>query len=721
MKTIQELRDTENKLSIFMDFNQLTQYVETIKDLIDAFSMCLNDDEKLEIMTKSNYFSRLKSNVQTRIIMTIEDDKIKGQIIRNKKLMETAFDQYSSIKFIKTANDESKLYFLNNPDMIEKFNVSEYEIKTIIEGLANENRVQILSNQEMVKRLRIEGFQLTNLIIGLDDDNIKNELAQAYKLDTYYKILIIKSFSDENKKSKILEDNENLKEWQIAELISTLGVDAAIDFINNEQEFLSSKSIKAFNITRKMPLEKQLELVEKIEQLHLPEAEKRRIFAVLTNETKKEIAPDKVDEKYRQLLEIEAKYGRIIPKLDGDLTQYADLDELLSVNPLKIVKTNQDRQALLKLCQICPNMDIEDNIEISSSSTTEEYLKGEQWISSILEGIKPGWTDVQKLAYIDTMIGKRISYTPNLVTEAEKTGDARALWKIISNGYGVCNGIAQIEQYLLGRVGIDSEKVGSGNHSFVKVKNIQIPTENGIVQGDTLVDPTWNLTASRYGCFPQHFCKSYEELRKVDIDLNGKDHECHKNDELEETPTIDMDINSLREVYRSIGIADKDGNFPVGQLIEQARQVDETSTDMQSNITNKFALLKKWCPEFATCQNSTINIIRDVLFEHNEHFEFKRCIASRVYEREDTEKQAVLYVYMELEDGQKQFFYADKENGEFVTKSQQEFEQKFECYEKDMEKLGQKRPWEIGENIQENKANSSGEIVAEEEREHEYI
>ena len=197
MITIQELRDTENKLSIFMDMDKLSQYIVTVKDLIDAFPRCLNDDEKLEVITKADYFSKLKQSEQVSIIMTIKDDNVKDQIIRNAKLMEAAFDKYSSIKFIRTTSDESKMYVLNNPDMIEKFNISEYEIRSIIEGLSNENKIQILSNQELISQLRIEEFQLTNLIIGIEDDSIKSELAQTYKLKPFYRISIIKSFSDE--------------------------------------------------------------------------------------------------------------------------------------------------------------------------------------------------------------------------------------------------------------------------------------------------------------------------------------------------------------------------------------------------------------------------------------------------------------------------------------------------------------------------------------------
>ena len=175
-----------------------------------------------------------------------------------------------------------------------------------------------------------------------------------------------------------------------------------------------------------------------------------------------------------------------------------------------------------------------------------------------------------------------------------------------------------------------------------------------------------------------------------------------------------MDIETLREVYKSIGIADKDGNFPIFHLIEQVGKIDETTPDIQTNIERKFEVLKNWCPEFATCQNSTIDVLKSVLFENNENFEFQRCIVSRVYDREDLQKDAVVYVYMEAAGIGKQFFYADKQLGEFVQMSQDEFERKFECYEVDL--LESKRPWETNIEIEERKENSSGKVVAEEGR-----
>ncbi|MBQ2835287.1 MAG: hypothetical protein IJE68_00390 [Clostridia bacterium] len=720
MKTLQDLENVEDKMAIFRDFELLKQYVVTVKDLIDAFSY-LGDNQKLEVMNFS-YFKNLSQSSKASAIMTITDNAVKRQILQNTALVEEVFDQYNFCEFLISTDDQTKNEVLNNLQLINKFNLNGRHIRKIIMSMSNEGKTNILSNTELIKQLGIESFDLSHLIATIEDDEIKIQLSKDYELREYEELRVILSLSTQKKKEVLLEGKIEIENRYIVDIISSLSNDELTDFINNQQTFLQNKGIKSFHVIKKMPYEKQLEMTKNIAQLKISEAEKRRMYASLKNETKEAIDIEEIDEEYRPLLGMELSedvlksYGKIIVNLNEDLSQYQDLDELLGINPLEMVKSDKDREHLLQLCKICPNMDITDNLSVGISSG-REYVTGETWISSVLEGIQPEWTDIQKLAHIDTAIGKRISYSPEFGTEAEKTDDSRALWRIITEGYGVCNGIAQIEKYLLARVGIESELVSGKHHSFVKIKNIAIPTECGIIQGDTLVDPTWNLAASRFGAMPQHFCKSYEELRKVDIEDNGKDRKCHKNEELEQAQTINMDIESLREVYKSIGIAGQDGKFPIGQLIVQAREIDETSSDMKSNINRKFALLKEWCPEFASCQNSTISVIQDVLFETNDKFDFKKCIASRVYDRADDNRDAVLYIYMELEEQQKMFFYADKQSGEFISLSQEQFEAKFECYDRDLEKAtDNKRPWENGEKIQENKENSSGQVSAEEGR-----
>ena len=82
-----------------------------------------------------------------------------------------------------------------------------------------------------------------------------------------------------------------------------------------------------------------------------------------------------------------------------------------------------------------------------------------------------------------------------------------------------------------------------------------------------------------------------------------------------------------------------------------------------------------------------------ILFANNENFNYNKCVASRVYDRNDDKKKAVLYTYFDLGDGQQMFYYADQESGEFINLDKEEFENKFECYENDLKRY-KKRLWE---------------------------
>ena len=90
--------------------------------------------------------------------------------------------------------------------------------------------------------------------------------------------------------------------------------------------------------------------------------------------------------------------------------------------------------------------------DVYFASSGSEYIVAEEWIDSVLSSIPKDATDIQKLAIIDNAIGKRHSYAPDFGTEVFDQENNRALWKIIASGYGVCNGLARVENYMLNRV-----------------------------------------------------------------------------------------------------------------------------------------------------------------------------------------------------------------------------------------------------------------------------
>ena len=420
--------------------------------------------------------------------------------------------------------------------------------------------------------------------------------------------------------------------------------------------------------------------------------------------------------------------GKIILDLFADVQQYRGLDRLLSVNPTRLY--GQEKAKFMQLCAICPEMtvlsslDSKDDEKVTTewSSSASEYLDAEKWIEKVMYKLKPEYTDAQKIAIIDNEIGQKISYSPDFETEVFDSNDCRALYKIISSGYGVCNGIARVEQYLIERAGLDieCEIVSSGRHAFIKLNNMEFELSNGErVVGTTILDPTWNLTDHRFNCRPNNFCVSYEEARKNDVDDEGKDHNCHKNDEKLHDATFNLDDASLRKLFKSVGLTDKDGNFPIKYLIDKSSELNQRyKNNPLKNLEEQFLLLKKVCPEFASCQNSTMSILYDLILD-NEFLKYDKCEVNRVYNKSDKDKRPITFVYINFEELGEKFYYADKEKGEFIYISKEEFLEQFECYKADLEKSNGIRPWEQPRDTKKqiDLASSSGTVAVQKEEE----
>ena len=269
---------------------------------------------------------------------------------------------------------------------------------------------------------------------------------------------------------------------------------------------------------------------------------------------------------------------------------------------------------------------------------------------------------------------------------------------------------------MLGRIGIEAEEVSGMNHAFLKLKNVELPNPDGTKNvGDTILDPTWNLMMQRYGARPGNFCKSYAEIRKNDIDSQGRDTECHKNDNELASATLNLDDVCLRSIYTSIGLADENGKFPMQALLNKCKSIDDLRLPVAEELKRELNAIKEYCPDFAKCQNSTTGILQCVAL-NQPNIQFNKCVVSRVYAREDLSKKPVLYVYADLPESGKQFYFADEQKGEFIQTTQIEFEAKFECYQSDLEKNKGHRPWEstVKINKEENLEHSSEKQVAQE-------
>ena len=679
------LESSQDKFNIFADKANLTNLDDlTTTSLLELISDFLTDEQKAKLFDL-DHFRNLSDSIKFKI----------GQLISDSNI---------------------KLNLLKSPDFTSNF--EDYQIKNLVESLDDHGKLEIFSDKNFVEQnLHLNKYQIPSIISSISSEKIKLELIDAYELNSFQIIDILETFSDKSKTSILLENKYGFSSNNLSILASSLSPDSLLDFFKNNRSFLDNNNISPYSITRKLDWKGQIAFISNFEDIGLSLDEKRQILATLSKEAKDKIDISNFPPEYISAIEmkisetINYQYGKIIINLNDNLEKYSGLDELIAVNCMEI--SDNDIPKLMELCSICPNISIYDNIGLAPS-TTQEYKNGEAWIGKVMSGINPDWTNIQKIAYIDNAIGKKISYSPDFDTEVFDAEEARALWKIIDSGYGVCNGISQVEKYILDRVGIESELVSSGRHAFLKLKNITLPAEDGkLLTGDTILDPTWNLTNHRFGAKPENFCRSYTEIRKHDIKDDGTDSESHKNDEKLESATLDLDEKSLRKIFTSIGVADINGDFPIKHLIDKAKSIDDYNLPEGESIKRQFEALSEYYPEFTTCQNSTLAVLQGIIL-NQENLKFNKCVASRVYARDDKNKKPVLYVYTDLPKEGKKFYFADKETNCFLELPQKDFEARFECYEMDMEKYDGHRPWEDVEIIKEENLNqSSGKIIAD--------
>ena len=713
------LKETDNRYGILSDLETLIPYNINIGNLEELIGEFLTDEEKVNIL-KEDIIKGFKPNVKREVIKRIKNDEIKLKLFNDKDAMSGLKD-YDVIEIIETLENDKKLQWLKTIGQdYQGPQISENDLYKIINELDSDNKKTLLQDSKFTKdTLKIQDFEIINLICEIEGDKDKLELGKLYQIDNSSMYNIVSSLSSEAKKKIILENPYNFTDYNIKRLINTLDAKTLADIFKNNKEFLRSKEIKPYEVIRTLSTENQLDFISIIENTDLSLEEKRKIFVFLNTETKQRIDKSNLPHEYKTAIEIQVEedtsnfdtFGKIIIDLNKDPEIYRGLDELITINALTIKE--DDKEKFLKLCEICPKLKIIDDLGMGIS-TIEEYKNSEKWIETILQEVNPKWNDIEKIAFIDNAIGKKISYTPDFRTEVCDEGNARALWKIIDSGYGVCNGIAQIEQYMLGKLGIESERVSSSSHCFLRLKNIKLPTKDGnVVVGDTLLDPTWNLSDNRFSAMPQNFCISYDDIRKHDMRADGIDSGSHKNESLEDV-TLSLDQKAIRSAFKTVGLTDKDGNFPIKTLIEKSQEIDEESPIEEEQIKKQLMLLKEYYPNFAMCENSSMSLLES-MFVGLKNTSFDKCIVNRVYDKNDEEKRPVVYVYANFPNSGKKFYYIDKNQGEFISIEEQEFSKKFECYEQDLTAWKGKRPWEdINFEKEEDLSRSSGKIVADE-------
>ena len=739
MKNIDEFNELKDKTVAFESIEKIRHYAETQMEVLRLFEE-LDDEQKFKVI-QIPYFRDLGQWTNCEAILGIKNEKYLLKLLSNPEFNLTEIiGKFSIGKVLEQLSEETKVALIANQNeaIAEKYQIDIETLNNIIDRY----EIGIFDLERLMRKMSIDNIDkalfsestkyksLPSLFLSrINNDEYKMECINKGKISKGEMSTILSSLTDGYKIDFFLSGEYkkyDLNRWEILSCLGKMSIESLIDFTNNNQKFMGENEITVYDILRSSLFgDDQLKYVYHIDEFMIDENEKKKIYAGLDNSAKDKVDRSKIDAKYYEYLDLRVSndaYKEIIPNFDEDLSIYAGLGDLVNIVILDFDRENNgeilklksffdDKDAVKKLIDINPETVIHDGL-FHDGVSAEEFFKGEEWVDYVLQGIKPDWSDVQKIAYIHTQIGKRCSYSPEHDTEVEKPISSRIIWKIINSGYGVCNGISQLELYLLKRAGIDSKMLSSGCHAFILLENTEIPTPNGMIRGNTLLDPTWDLASSRFNGKPFHFYKSYKDLREADISPSGKDSKAHKCSILEQIDTVSMDESCMRDVFKSIGLTNENGEFFIKDVMEKVQEIDNTSESVEENIRAKFELLRNIEPNFAQTINSTMKIIQNVLFVKNEKINYGKSVISRVYDKSNDERNAVMAMYFDFLDGKgKRFFYADREKGEMIELPAKEFIERFDCYDYDIEAFGNKRFWELDKEIETSKEVSSGEIV----------
>ncbi|MBQ3408461.1 MAG: hypothetical protein IJH12_04575 [Clostridia bacterium] len=505
---------------------------------------------------------------------------------------------------------------------------------------------------------------------------------------------IFKIITKEDIKERILTERDKFK------LLLSLSNEDILGFIKENGNWMKENGMNVSDITIRMNPNQQVEFVRELTNSDaVPINELREVVALMKTEAKSKISieeiPDECKEAYKiemyDVFESHYRYGKIKIDLDGDLSRYRGLDRLICLGG-----DNTDFEKMKSLIEVCPSMKVYDEDDGKGySSTADEYITAKEWIDKCISQIPEDYTALQKIALVDNMIGQQFCYSPDYETETHNVEGARAVWKVIASKKGVCIGLSKVEEIMLKRLGVNAELILAPGHAFIKVNGLEIKKADGTVEtGNSIIDPTWNLAAHRFKGMPTNFLVSYKEIRKHDIFSDGIDHMGHKNDRALSDANFTLDEHGLRDLYKSVGLANENGIFPIAEMNEMSDNMNEYKrNNPQENIDGQLRILKKFCPEFNSYIYESTKILRNNLL-NKENMGIKKMSISKIRSKIDEETVPLICVYAIENNGHEIFFVADKESNGFKNYSREEFLEQFERFQADIEINGQRNPWD---------------------------
>ena len=129
----------------------------------------------------------------------------------------------------------------------------------------------------------------------------------------------------------------------------------------------------------------------------------------------------------------------------------------------------------------------------------------------------------------------------------------------------------------------------------------------------------------------------------------------------------------------------KDGEFPFDETERKVKEIGKMYDDTPRKIEAQLSYLSKKYPNLAKAPNETADLLTATVI-NKENMQADRSVVKKVYDKADKSKEPVLFIYTSSDEFGEIFYYANKEKAEFTKLSKEEFVNKFECYQMDIDK-----------------------------------
>ena len=401
------LEKTDDKLRIFASSDTFSKYEIDEKELLELISDFLTDEEKLKLFDYS-HFMQFSEDIRYGIIELVSDENIRLQMMSNDNIMD-GLVSYQIAGIMRKMSDYGKKQILYNQEFIEKHQILDHNLEEIIDSLTDEIKAEILADIDLIRdKLHLTDFQIVQLAKGLSSEEPKIKILGIYQLADSQKIDIINTFNNNSKLAIMLGEKSFCKD-DIMQILETLDVETLSEFFMHHKKFCDEHDIHPYKIICRLDSERQKDFVANLEHIDLTLSEKREILATLSEDIKQSIDTTDFPEEYKTALSIKTTETNrlIILELERELEDYRGLDNLIIINPEEF--TQEQRNKFMKLCNICPNMQVINELKDveKSTSTASEYKEAEEWITSLIDRLDPEYSKAQKLAVIDNAIGKK--------------------------------------------------------------------------------------------------------------------------------------------------------------------------------------------------------------------------------------------------------------------------------------------------------------------------